>query len=73
MVEYLRSHDLVDSNADVQQISGFLAKQISAKSGYEFYALLQQESETVKDGKKTKTARKIKTKEVSKTKTKAKK
>lgn len=73
MIEYLRSNDLVDSNADEQQIAGFLAKQISAKNGYEFYALLRCESEKFKGRKKTKTKRKIKSKKVYKTKKKAKK
>jgi len=71
MIKYLKTNDLVDSDADEKQISGFLAKQISAKNGYEFYSLLRHESEkqrsTVK--KKTRTSRK----RTSKTKKKAKK
>lgn len=71
MIKYLKTNDLVDSDADEKQISGFLAKQISAKNGYEFYSLLRHESEkhrsTVK--KKTKTSRK----RTYKTKKKAKK
>jgi endonuclease III len=55
MIKYLKANDLVDSDADGQQISGFLAKQISAKSGYEFYALLRHESERQKSAAKTKT------------------
>lgn len=73
MIEYLRNNDLVDSNADEQQIAGFLAKQISAKNGYEFYALLRGESEKSGGRKKTKTKRKIKSKKAYKTKKKAKK
>jgi hypothetical protein len=46
MIEYLKSNDLVDDKADTQAIEGFLSKQISAKNGYEFYALLRHESET---------------------------
>jgi endonuclease III len=69
MIKYLRNNDLVDHDADEQQISGFLTKQISAKDGYEFYALLRHESETSQGKKRTKT----KTKKVPKTKTKAKK
>ena len=46
MIEYLQSNDLVDSSADAAAIEGFLAKQISAKNGYEFYKLLRHESET---------------------------
>ncbi len=75
MIKYLRSYDLVDGDADEQQISGFLAKQISAKSGYEFYALLRRESETTRSRKKakTKTMRKEKSKKTTKTKKKTKK
>jgi hypothetical protein len=46
MIEYLKSNDLVDDKADAQAIEGFLSKQISAKNGYDFYALLRHESET---------------------------
>lgn len=55
MIEYLTSKELVYSNADEQRIGGFLAKQISAKKGYEFYALLQRESEARRSKKKKKT------------------
>jgi len=63
MIEYLKSKELVYPDADEQQIGGFLAKQISAKKGYEFYALLRHESEahSSKKKKKTKTATKKKT------------
>jgi len=63
MIEYLKSKELVYPDANAQQIGGFLAKQISAKNGYEFYALLRRESETrkTKKKKKTKTTRKKKT------------
>ena len=76
MLEYLRNNELVDPNADEQQIGGFLAKQIPAKNGYDFYALLRRESETSKSIKKNKkkvqTATKKKKKK-TKTATKAKK
>ncbi|NQT01384.1 MAG: hypothetical protein HQ580_05150 [Planctomycetes bacterium] len=55
MIEYLKSKDLVYPNADEQEIGGFLAKQISAKKGYEFYALLRRESESHSGKKKKKT------------------
>ena len=55
MIEYLRSNELVHPNADEQQIEGFLAKQISAKNAYEFYALLRHESEARRGRKKKKT------------------
>jgi len=71
MIKYLKSNDLVNPDADQQQIEGFLAKQISAKNGYQFYALIRQESESTKVKKKTKartTRKKSKTKTKSKTK-----
>ena len=75
IVNYLKMNDLVDGDADEQQISGFLTKQISAKNGYEFYALLRHESETAKSRKKAKTGTKTKTekKKTTRTKKKAKK
>ena len=73
MLEYLRNNELVDPDADEQQIAGFLTKQIPAKNGYQFYALLRHESETSKSTKKKKkkkaaTAAKKKTKTTGKTK-----
>lgn len=61
MVEYLRSNKLVDPQASEQEIEGFLARQISAKDAYEFYALLRAESESPKLQPSRKTARKTKT------------
>ena len=69
MVEYLKSNGLVDEGADEQEIEGFLTKQIPAKNGYEFYALLRRESESPKVNWKKKTTRKTK----AKTKTRVKK
>ncbi len=71
MIEYLKSKELVHPDADEQQIGGFLAKQISAKNGYEFYAFLRQESEARRrtKRKKTKTTRKKKKKTKTKKKT----
>jgi len=70
MVQYLQAHELVDPNADVATIEGFLAKQISAKESTEFYTLLRQESESSSlkkgTGKKT-TKKKTKKKSVKKT------
>ena len=75
MIEYLRSNELVHPDADEQQIEGFLAKQISAKNGYEFYALLRRASETRRPRakRKPKTTRKKKTKKKVKKKIKTKK
>ena len=68
MLEYLMSKELVDPNADEQQVGGFLAKQIPAKNGYDFYALLRRESESAKrvKEKKAKAAPKKKTKATTK-------
>lgn len=52
MIEFLKNNELVDPEADEDQIEGFLAKQISAKNGYDFYALLRRESEAKKGTKK---------------------
>lgn len=83
MIEYLKSNNLVDPDADEQQITGFLAKQIPAKNGYEFYVLLRRESEKSKNkktkkvktktGRKTKTAGKTESRTTTKKKTKKKK
>ena len=67
MLDYLRNNELVDPEADEQQIAGFLTKQIPAKSGYNFYMLLRHESE------KSKSTRKRKTKTTVKKKTKTRK
>jgi hypothetical protein len=61
MIEYLKSHELVDPEADEQQIEGFLTRQISAKNGYEFYNFLRRESETSGTKKKKRTTRRAKT------------
>ncbi len=75
MIEYLKGNELVDPGADEQQIGGFLAKQIPAKNGYEFYALLRHESEVnaVKKAKKAKKKAKKKVKKKTRTATKKKK
>jgi hypothetical protein len=71
MIEFLKNNELVDSEADEEQIEGFLAKQISARNGYEFYALLRRESEAKKGKKKKpKTTGKTATKTKKKTKKK---
>ncbi len=45
MIEYLKAEELVDTKADDDDIEGFLERQISASSGYEFYSLLRRQSE----------------------------
>ncbi len=74
MLDYLRNNELVDPAANEQQVGGFLAKQIPAKNGYDFYALLRHESETSKSTKKTdKSTTEKKTKTATKAKKKVKK
>ena len=73
MIEYLRNNQLVDPEADEQQIEGFLAKQIPAENAYGFYALLRRQSEAQRPKKKKKTVRKTKAKKTTKTKKKRKK
>jgi len=46
MIEYLRTNELVDPEADYEQIEGFLTRQIPAKSAFSFYCLLRSESES---------------------------
>lgn len=76
MVRYLRDNDLVDPDADEQQIAGFLTKQVPAKDGYEFYVLLRHESEA-REGTgqkvKTSTGKKTRKKTTTKKRTKTKK
>jgi endonuclease III len=67
MIDYLKTNELVAADAYEQQIEGFLTRQISAKNGYEFYALLRHESESPVTARK----RKRKTKKKSTRKTRA--
>jgi hypothetical protein len=62
MVKYLRENELVHPEADEQEIEGFLTRLISAKSGYDFYALLRQRSEEPLTGKKRRTGKTVKKK-----------
>jgi endonuclease III len=52
MTDYLKRNHIVDSNADDEEIQGFLTRHIAAKDAYEFYELLRQETETAKPAKK---------------------
>lgn len=55
MIEYLKSSGLVDHDAPMGDIEGFLTRQISAKEGYEFYAILRYESELSESARQRKT------------------
>ena len=48
MMEFLKNNDLVHPQSDDEEISGFLARQISAENAYEFYILLKRYSDTGK-------------------------
>jgi len=72
MATYLKQNEVVDPEADVQDIEGFLTRQVAAKNAYEFYSLLRRESESPKVAKK-KTKRTRKTTKVVKKTTKKKK
>ena len=48
MIEYLKQNQVIDADADEQDIEGFLTRQVAAKDAYEFYALLRRESESPK-------------------------
>jgi len=52
MAAYLKQNEIVDPEADVQDIEGFLTRQVAAKNAYEFYSLLRRESESPKIAKK---------------------
>ena len=59
MVALLREQELVHPGADVQEIEGFLTRQIPARNAYEFYSLLRREAESKRRAKaKKKTTRK---------------
>lgn len=72
MVKYLKENELVHPEADLEEIEGFLTRQISAANGYEFYSLLrrQAESKGAAAAVKSKTKTKTKTKSTKKTKSK---
>jgi hypothetical protein len=48
MIEHLRQNEAVDSQADADDIEGFVTRQVAAKNSYEFYTLLRRESESSK-------------------------
>ncbi len=73
MIDFLRKKECVYPSANAHDIEGFLTKQISAKDGYEFYALLRAHSESGRQKKaKKSTKKKAKTASTKKTTTKKK-
>jgi len=68
MVDYLRQQEVVDPQADEEDIEGFLSRQVAAKNGYEFYALLRRASESARVAKKKKKKTRRKSSKVAKAK-----
>ncbi len=54
MVEYLRRHEIIEADANEEDIELFLSRQIPARNAYEFYALLRRESESRRATRRTK-------------------
>jgi hypothetical protein len=52
MVEYLRSEKLVYPDSTIEQIEGFLERQITAANGFSFYSALSKECQKNKKAKK---------------------
>lgn len=67
MIAYLKRNEIVDPEADVQDIEGFLTRQVAARNAYEFYSLLRRETESSKRARKTRKTR-LKTEKVAKAK-----
>lgn len=69
MIEYLKRNQIIDADADAQDIEGFVTRQVAAKDAYEFYALLRRESESPKvNSRRAKTKTRAKSKRVTKAK-----
>jgi hypothetical protein len=57
MLEYLKSNELIHPEATIEEIEGFLERQIPASQAYDFYVVFRQESEAAaknNDKKETK-------------------
>ena len=67
MVAYLRKQECVYPSASHHDIEGFLTKQIAAKDGYEFYALLRAHSESGIRSRTKKSKKKTVKKKIAKT------
>jgi hypothetical protein len=73
MIKYLRDNELVHPEAQLDDIEGFLTRQISATRAYEFYSLLRREAEkgtSVRTKKTTTRAKAVKKKTTKKSKKK---
>jgi hypothetical protein len=60
MLEYLKNNELIQADATVEEIEGFLERQISASQAYEFYAVFRQASESAKAGEKKNDKKEVK-------------
>ncbi len=72
MLEMLRDEEVIDPNADVADVQGFLERQIAAKDILKHYMLLREYADSY-DGKKTATTKKVTRNSTTKKKTAAKK
>jgi endonuclease III len=45
MIQYLKTYDIVDRDADDAQIMSFIGRQITAANAYTFYSLIRHDSE----------------------------
>lgn len=52
MLDYLKKNELVNPEAEIDEIEGFLERQITASQAYDFYAIMRQESESAKNSDK---------------------
>lgn len=62
MVEYLRSEELVYPDSTIEQIEGFLERQITAANGFLFYSALSKECQKNKRARKKTAVKSEKTK-----------
>ena len=62
MVEYLRSEELVYPDSTIEQIEGFLERQITAANGFFFYSTLSKECQKNERAKKKTAVKSKKTK-----------
>jgi endonuclease III len=54
MIDYLKSHEIIEPGASEDEIEGFISRQVAAKDAYEFYVLLRRESESAKAARRAK-------------------
>jgi hypothetical protein len=54
MLEYLKKNELVNPDSEIDEIEGFLERQVSSSQAYDFYAVMRQASESAKNNDKKK-------------------